>query len=112
MPANTMFCTDEPPRTMHGGVITSLLDTVFGLVNMCCLNNVENLATLDLRVDYFGKVRPRRKVFVRARCDHYADGIAFNSGEVWVDELRNQIAATGKATFAIKEKTQKVQSNE
>tara|TARA_R110000744_G_scaffold20275_2_gene53188 strand:- start:944 stop:1228 length:285 start_codon:yes stop_codon:yes gene_type:complete len=51
MPFNPDFCLDEEGTMLHGGVLTALLDSAFGLANFLAIEDVQTMATLDLRVD-------------------------------------------------------------
>ena len=59
MPFNPDFCLDEEGTMLHGGVLTALLDSAFGLANFLAIEDVQTMATLDLRVDY---LRPAHRV--------------------------------------------------
>ncbi len=52
MPFNPDFCVDKDQTLLHGGILTALLDSVFGLANFVAIDGVSTMATLDLRVDY------------------------------------------------------------
>lgn len=101
MPFNPIFCIDEPPTLLHGGVLTALLDSVFGLVNFIEVDDISTMATLDLRVDYLRPAQSRADVLVRAKCYHQTRHIAFNSGVIWFDDDKGDEVARGAATFAL-----------
>ena len=66
MPFNPSFCADEVKTLLHGGVLTALLDSVFGLANFVAIDGISSMATLDLRVDYLRPAKSRADVMVRA----------------------------------------------
>lgn len=66
MPFNPVFCLDEEGTILHGGVLTTLLDSAFGLANFLAIDNVQTMATLDLRVDYLRPASSRADVIVLA----------------------------------------------
>ncbi len=101
MPFNPAFCIDEPPTLLHGGVLTALLDSVFGLVNFIAIDDISTMATLDLRVDYLRPAQSRADVLVRAKCYHQTRHIAFNYGVIWFDDDKGDEVARGCATFAL-----------
>ena len=68
MPFNPDFCLDEEGTMLHGGVLTALLDSAFGLANFLAIDDVQTMATLDLRVDYLRPASSRADVIVFADC--------------------------------------------
>ncbi len=101
MPFNPSFCADEVKTLLHGGVLTALLDSVFGLANFVAIDGISSMATLDLRVDYLRPAKSRADVMVRAECIRQTRHIAFNSGRIWFDEPDQAEVARGAASFAL-----------
>lgn len=101
MPFNPDFCVDVDHTRLHGGILTALLDSVFGLANFVAIGGVSTMATLDLRVDYLRPARSRADVIVRAHCFRETRHIAFNSGSIWFDGHEDAEIARGTASFAL-----------
>ncbi|MGF6861318.1 uncharacterized protein (TIGR00369 family) [Rhodobacteraceae bacterium MBR-64] len=101
MPFNPDFCVDSDQTLLHGGILTALLDSVFGLANFIAIEGVSTMATLDLRVDYLRPAHSRADIFVRAHCYRQTRHIAFNSGNIWFDGHEDEEIARGAATFAL-----------
>ena len=101
MPFNPDFCLDEEGTMLHGGVLTALLDSSFGLSNFLAINDVQTMATLDLRVDYLRPASSRADVIVFAECYRQTRHIAFGSGKVWFDTGDRAEVARGSAAFAL-----------
>jgi len=101
MPYNPEFCADEGGTLLHGGVLTALLDSAFGLANFLAVENLEAMATLDLRVEYLSPAQSRADVIVFTECYRQTRHIAFNSGRVWFDTPGQNEIARGSATFSI-----------
>lgn len=101
MPFNPSFCADEEKTLLHGGVLTALLDSVFGLANFVAIEGISSMATLDLRVDYLRPAKSRSDIMVRAECFRQTRHIAFNSGSIWFDEPDQAEVARGTASFAL-----------
>lgn len=101
MPFNPAFCVDREETLLHGGVLTALLDSVFGLANLVAIEDVSTMATLDLRVDYLRPAKSRADVLVKAQCYRQTRHIAFNTGSVWFDETDRAEVARGAASFAL-----------
>ncbi len=51
---------------IHGGVVTTVIDTVCGLAVMTALDEVQPIATLDLRIDYLKPAKPSEDLLARA----------------------------------------------
>jgi len=101
MPFNPDFCLDEEGTMLHGGVLTALLDSAFGLANFLAIDDVQTMATLDLRVDYLRPASSRTDVMVFADCYRQTRHIAFGSGKIWFDTGDRKEVARGSATFAL-----------
>ena len=101
MPFNPDFCVDHDQTLIHGGILTALLDSVFGLANFVAIEGVSTMATLDLRVDYLRPAYSKADVIVRANCYRKTRHIAFNSGSVWFDGHEEAEIARGAASFAL-----------
>jgi len=101
MPFNPDFCIDAEQTLLHGGVLTALMDSVFGLANFVAIDGVSTMATLDLRVDYLRPAQSRADVMVRAECYRKTRHIAFNTGRVWFDDGDRAEVARGTASFAL-----------
>jgi uncharacterized protein (TIGR00369 family) len=52
LPVRPDFVGDRRRPALHGGVISSLIDTAGGLAAWTCLDTGDALSTVDLRVDY------------------------------------------------------------
>ena len=46
MPFNPEFCIDSDQTLLHGGILTALLDSVFGLANFVAIEDVSTMAPL------------------------------------------------------------------
>jgi len=101
MPFNPDFCVDADQTLLHGGILTALLDSVFGLANFVAIDGVSTMATLDLRVDYLRPARSRADVIVSAHCFRTTRHIAFNAGSIWFDGHEYAEIARGTASFAL-----------
>jgi len=101
MPFNPDFCLDEEGTMLHGGVLTALLDSAFGLANFLAIEDVQTMATLDLRVDYLRPASSRADVIVFANCYRQTRHIAFGNGKIWFDTEDCEEVARGSATFAL-----------
>jgi len=53
---------------VHGGVISTLLDTAAGLSAMSAVSKTTPVATLDLRIDYLKPTCPGDEIIGEAHC--------------------------------------------
>lgn len=68
---------------LHGGAITTLMDTTAGTGVLCALPEFELCPTLDLRVDYMRSAKPGQSVFARASCYRVTPNILFMRCEAY-----------------------------
>lgn len=96
LPYSDRIIGNPDTGVIHGGAITTLMDTASGSVMICGLDEFELCPTLDLRVDYMRPAEPPRKpVYARAetykitrniiftRCEAYQEGGVKPSPIAW-----------------------------
>ncbi|KZE34196.1 uncharacterized protein (TIGR00369 family) [Crenobacter luteus] len=83
---------------VHGGVITSLVDTTSAIAVSARLAELETIATLDLRIDYLKAATPGRAIFCTAECYRLAGQVGFTRAVCYHDDANDPIAH-GVATF-------------
>ncbi|MCL6262766.1 PaaI family thioesterase [Craterilacuibacter sp. RT1T] len=83
---------------IHGGVITSLVDTTSAIAVTANLPDFETIATLDLRIDYLTAAKPGKPIFCTAECYRLAGQVAFTRAICYQDSVDAPIAH-GVATF-------------
>lgn len=81
-------------RVLHGGVITALLDSCFGLAIFVRLNQLRAMATLDLRIDHLKPATPGRDVLGAAQCYKLTSDLAFVRGHAYHDTPDDPIATS------------------
>jgi len=80
---------------IHGGAITTLMDTTSGSAVLCALPELELCPTLDLRVDYMRSAKPGQAVYARASCYRITSNILFMRCEAYqVDRTVGHCVAT------------------
>lgn len=82
------------PRTgvIHGGALTSLMDTACGMATLCVLPEFEVCPTLDLRVDYMHTAEPHKPVYGFAQCYRVTTDVIFTRGVAYQDDPQQPIA--------------------
>lgn len=85
---------------LHGGVITTLIDSVCGMAVQAKLKRWSTIATLDLRIDYLRPSTPRKELLADAVCYKLTRHIAFVRAKAWNDDPEDPVANC-VATFMI-----------
>jgi uncharacterized protein (TIGR00369 family) len=65
---------------VHGGVISTLLDTASGLSAMSAVSETMPVATLDLRIDYLKPATPGIAIIGEGDCFRLSKSVAFIRG--------------------------------
>lgn len=97
LPYSERLIGDPRTRIIHGGAITTLMDTTSGCVILCALPAFELCPTLDLRVDYMRPAEPDRPVYARAETYRITRNIIFTRCEAFQDS--GETIANCVATF-------------
>lgn len=85
---------------VHGGVITTVLDTVAGLAAFSTVKKGTSVATLDLRIDYLKPAMPEKPIFGFAECYKTTRHVAFARGYAHHGDSTDLIANCA-ATFML-----------
>lgn len=75
-------------RLIHGGVISTLLDTACGSVVVCSLPRFEMCPTLDLRIDHLRPAVAGKSLYCEAKVVKVTPQIVFTEGYVYQDKDR------------------------
>jgi uncharacterized protein (TIGR00369 family) len=82
------------PQTgvIHGGALTSLMDTACGMATLCALPRFEVCPTLDLRIDYMHPAEPCKDIFGFAHCYRVTRDVIFIRGHAYQDDPEQPVA--------------------
>ena len=94
------FVGDPKREVLHGGVVTTLIDTTAGGAVYSCLSGETPIATLDMRIDYLRPAAPDKRLYARAEVCRLTRRIAFVQAFAYQDDVDNQVA-TCNAAFMI-----------
>ncbi len=86
LPYSEKIIGNPETRVIHGGAITTLMDTASGSVMICALPEFELCPTLDLRVDYMRPAEPDLPVYARAEVYRMTRHIVFTRCEAYQNE--------------------------
>lgn len=92
LPYGNHLVGNPDTRVIHGGAITTLMDTASGSVIMCALPDFELCPTLDLRMDYMRPAEPDLPVYARAHTYRITRNIIFTRCIAFQDDPDNTIA--------------------
>ncbi len=85
---------------VHGGLLTLIMDSIFGLAAFTALDELKPVATVNLRTDYMGEARPGGRVLCAAECRTLRGDVAHVAGDL-TDEETGRLIAAGAGAFMI-----------
>lgn len=98
---------------LHGGVITTLIDTASGCAVFSALPSLTPIATLDLRIDYLKPATPWKSLHADARCYKLTRNVGFTRAFAYHDDPGDPVAnsvgtfmvSSSDTTFTVDEET-------
>lgn len=100
LPFRREFIGDIQRPALHGGVLSSLLDTACGAAVFSLVGHHDRISTLDLRVDYLLPA-PMKTLLAEAEVIRVGNRVAVARGRVRAAGSR-RILADGTAVFSIR----------
>ena len=85
---------------LHGGLVTTLLDSVGGAAVFSMLSVPAPIATLDLRIDYLRPSTPEAPLYARVECYKLTRNVAFTRGTAYNNDAGDPVASMA-ATFML-----------
>jgi uncharacterized protein (TIGR00369 family) len=92
LPYSPQIVGNPETGVIHGGAITTLMDTTCGISIVCVLPEFEICPTLDLRIDYMHPAEPGKDVYGFAECYRVTPNIIFTRGYAFQDDPSQPIA--------------------
>ncbi len=98
LPYSELIVGNPMTGVVHGGAITTLMDTCCGISTVCYLPEFEICPTLDLRIDYMHPAEPGKPIYGFAECYRVTPTVIFTRGIAYQDD-RNVPLAHVVGTF-------------
>jgi len=92
LPYSQQIIGNPETGAVHGGAVTTLLDTTCGISTVCALGDFEICPTLDLRIDYMRPAEPGKDLFGFAECYRVTPHVIFTRGVAYQDDRDQPIA--------------------
>ena len=100
IPYRLEFVGNPLTGVVHGGIVTTLLDTVGGAAVIGRFGKPLTMATLDLRIDYLRPSQPQHDLFARVECYKLTRNVAFTRGVAYDAALDDPLASMS-ATYML-----------
>ncbi len=92
LPYNPSHVGNPSTGVIHGGVLTTLMDTACGTMVINALPDLELCPTLDLRVDYVRAAEPHRSIFAFAEAYRVSQNVVFTRCTVHQGDVKKPVA--------------------
>lgn len=105
LPYNPDLVGDPVNGVLHGGAVTSLIDSVAGMSVFAAIfaaqQKLQAIATLDLRIDYLKPAMAQKELYAAAECYKLTRSIAFVRARAYHPDTPDDWVASCVATFMI-----------
>ncbi|QBF26020.1 PaaI family thioesterase [Pseudomonas tructae] len=92
LPYSAKIVGNPQTGAVHGGALTTLMDTTCGMATLCALPEFEVCPTLDLRIDYMHPAEAGKDIFGHAYCYRVSRDVIFTRGMAYQDDPEQPIA--------------------
>lgn len=102
LPARPEFTGDPGRPALHGGLISTLADTVGGLAAFTVTESISRCSTIDLRVDYLRPGQVDTPLVGEAEILRFGNRVAVANIVIFQDGARTRPVAVGKGVYSVK----------
>lgn len=92
LPYSELIVGNPVTGVVHGGAITTLMDTCCGISTVCYLEELEVCPTLDLRIDYMHPAESGKPIYGFAECYRVTPAVIFTRGVAYQDRRDKPLA--------------------
>ena len=92
LPYSPSIVGNPETGVIHGGALTTLMDSVCGFSVPLALDKLQVCPTLDLRIDYITGATPGQSVYGSAEVYRVTNNVVFVRGVAWQTSPDNPIA--------------------
>ncbi len=97
IPYDERLVGDAETGVIHGGVVTTILDTGCGIAAISLTGKRGGIATLDLRIDYMRPSKPGMMLKAQCECYRVTRSVAFARGFAYDDDPKDPVATAAGA---------------
>jgi uncharacterized protein (TIGR00369 family) len=94
LPYSAALVGDSDAATLHGGVITALMDVASGAAVCMELGRLRSMATLEMRIDSLRPPTSGQSLSARAHCYRVAGSTAFVRALAYDEDTSGPVAAS------------------
>jgi uncharacterized protein (TIGR00369 family) len=103
LPFRPEYIGDAARPALHGGVISTLIDTCGGFAVWTQIRLEDRVSTIDLRIDYLAPAKPE-PLFAEGRVVRVGNRVGVVDVRCWQPSAPERTVATGKGVYNIKRK--------
>jgi uncharacterized protein (TIGR00369 family) len=92
LPYSENIIGNPETRVIHGGALTTLMDTACGFAAISAIENAAIAPTLDLRIDYMRPAEPDKAVFGHDEVYRITRNVLFARGVAYQDSIDKPVA--------------------
>lgn len=92
LPYSESIIGNPETRVIHGGALTTLMDTACGFAAISALDSATIAPTLDLRIDYMRPAEPDKAVYGHAEVYRITRNVLFARGIAYQDSIDKPVA--------------------
>lgn len=92
LPYSENIIGNPETRVIHGGALTTLMDTACGFAAISAIETASIAPTLDLRIDYMRAAEPDKAVYGHAEVYRTTRNVLFARGVAYQDSIDKPVA--------------------